>query len=910
VAHRKDWIAVAFLALLVLAVCWKAALGGIFYFGDIFRLHYPLRSAYAQELSRLSLPLWTPHVLAGYPLLAEGELGALYPPNLILHALLPVPIALNAFILGHLLLAALGAYAFARRLGVCRTAALCSGLVYALGGFLVAHLNHVHIVACAAWLPWLFVLTDRLVAGDASSRHTRDAALLSVALGLEFLAGHPQIALLTLLAILAYALYLAWVTRPKGRVLALFIVSLLLGVALAAAQLLPSYELMQLSVRSSGLDPASFTSFSLHPLYLVSLLAPFVLGNPYPNASVELVGYVGWLPLLLALVAPFVARWPANAALRPVRRTWFFAGLAVIGLLLAMGRWNPVYMALLRLPVFNLFRAPARYLYWFSFSTAMLAGLGLDALLSRAQRFTHIAEGRYGWLVVAAVALLALLGASQVHTVDHWVAIWRWLPVVLGLLSLVWLAWAWGGRGSAYGLLATLALVLVVIDLIAFNAVYNLTYNQTMPLEEFTAPPRSLSFFRSQPGVYRLHTSEQILPVLPVMREAYYPNLSLLHDLSASNGFFPLTLERYARYMEQMTPRMLDLLGVKYFLIPQVLPVDEASERYDVEDPFTLNPVGRSVSIPPTWTAVVEVESYLSHSVDWPEGHAVAEISLVGTEGERETLALRAGWHTAEWAYDRSDVRSVVRHTQAPVARSWPARSGFPPENHAGYVYRARFRLQTPLTVRAVEVQPLVPAAYVRIERLILVDEANTRRQLSHLVHMGDHTLAYRSEDLAVYLNHDALPRVFVVHSARAVPDDAQTLRILREPAFDPLVEVLLAAEQVGTGQPPTMGADKAELLTYDTGRIAVEVQAATDGYLVLTDTWYPGWRARVDGQESPVLRADLIFRAVQVPAGEHMVEFTYAPGSFRVGLWVSAAALFVLSGLWVWSGFTFGMCS
>ena len=910
--QRKELIAVLLLVALVLAVFWKAVLGGVFYFGDIFRLHYPLRSAYAHELTRLSLPLWTPDVLAGYPLLAEGELGALYPPNLILHVLLPVPIALNVFILGHFVLAAVGGYAFARRIRVHRTAALCSGLVYALGGFMVAHLNHVNIVACAAWLPWLLLLTDRLITGDAHLHPTRGTALLALVMGLEFLAGHPQIALLTLLAVVAYGMYLLWAIRPQGRILALFVLSVLLGVALAAAQLLPSFELTQLSVRSGGLDPAFFTSFSLHPLYLVSLLSPFVLGNPYPNTSVELVSYMGWLPLLLALLAPFVVPRRQEAGLHSVKHERFFAALAIIALLLALGRWNPFYTALLRLPLFNLFRVPARYLYLFSFSTAMLAGLGLNALLSRSQRFVHRVEGRYGWLVIAAVALLALLGASRVRSVDELIALWRWLPAALGLLSLVWLAWAWRSKGSPYGLLATLALVLVVVDLIAFNAVYNLTYNQTMSFKEFTAPPRSLSFFRSQAGIYRIYTHEEIVPVLPVMRESYYPNLSLIHGLSAGNGFFPLLLMRYARYVEQMTPRMLDLLGVRYFLIPQVLPVDEASEFYDLENPFALNPVGHNVSIPPTPVAVVEVESYISHSVDWPDGQAVAEIRLGGTEGEQETMTLRAGWHTAEWAYDRSDVSARVRHRQPPVARSWPARSGFPPEDHSGYVYRAHFRLSVPLTVQTVEVRPLVPSAYVRIERLILVDEAGTRHQLSHLVHMGDYTLTYRSEDVAIYLNHDALPRVFVVHGARAVPDDSEAIRILQEPTFDPSAEVLLATEEalpsqaeaqtVAPGQPATNDVEEAELLTYDAGKVVVEVHAATEGYLVLTDAWYPDWHVRVDGLESPLLRADLIFRAVHLSAGEHVVEFTYAPQSFRIGLWISAAVLLLLGGLWAWS--------
>ncbi len=901
--NRRDLIAILVLAALVLGVFWRATLGGIFFFGDIFQLHYPLRSAYAQELRRLSLPLWTPHVMAGYPLLAEGQLGALYPPNLILHLLLPVPVALNLFILGHFLLAAVGAYAFGRRIGWRRTAAVFSGLIFALGGFLVAHLNHINIVACAAWVPWLFLLVDRLLVGETLGHRLQHAALLGLGLGLEFLAGHPQIALLTFVAVVAYALYLIWVTRPKVGVLFLLTLSLGLGVALAAAQLLPTYELMQLSGRSEGLDPEFFASFSLHPLYLISLLWPFVLGNPYPNASIELVAYVGLLPLLLAVIAPFLARPRVRAGARSVTRLWFFVALAVVAVVLSLGRWNPIYMLLLRLPVLNLFRVPARYLYWFSFATAVLAGVALNALLSRGQSFPSQAdaEDQRGWLVITVGALLALLVVLQVPTADALVSAWTWLPIPLGLLALGWVVWCWRGRKSLRALQGTLALVLLTVDLIAFNAVFSLTYNQTMTPEEFTAAPRSLSFFRSQEqeGVYRLYTHQAIVPVLPVMRESYYPNLSIIHGLASANGSFPLVLARYASYVNQMTPRMLDLMGVRYFVIPQILPVDEASELYDLENTFALNPVGRVVSIPAMRVVEVQVESYLSHSVDWPDGTPVARIGLHGADGELETIILRAGWHTAEWAYERSDVSATVSHRSAPVARSWPGRSGFPPEDHVGYTYGTSFRLENPFAVRTVKVEPLVPRAFIRVERLTLIDQAGDAHLLSHLANKGDHTLAYRSEDAAVYRNHDALPRAFLVHRAQAAPDDGEALDLLTDPEFDPRATALLATEHPASLQPAMTGVDTAQLLVYDSCRVVVDVQSESDGYLVLTDTWYPGWRVRVDGQEAPLLRADLIFRAVYLSAGSHRVEFEYLPESFRLGCWISAGALLLLFGLW-----------
>ncbi len=898
--RRRDIIAALLLTVLVLAVFWRAVLGGVFYFGDIFQLHYPLRSVYARELRRLSLPLWTPDVLAGYPLLAEGQLGALYPPNIVLHTLLPVPMAVNMFILGHFVWAALGAYAFCRRIRLYPRAALCAGLIYALGGFMVAHLNHVNIVASAAWLPWLFLLTDRLLASDVPSHPASNALWLALAVGMEFLAGHVQIAVLSLLAVVAYGLYLAVLVRPPAKVTLLFALFVALGVALSAAQLLPSYELTRLSVRSEGLDPEFFTSFSLHPLYLVNLLWPFVLGNPYPNASVELVAYVGWLPLLLALAAPLAMRRGIQAAFRPLKRARFFFAMAVFAVLLAFGRWNPAYMALLRLPVFQWFRAPARYLYLFSFSAAMLAGLGLDVLLNRVRGLDYALEDRRGWLVIVVAAVLTLLVAWLLPDADALVAIWSWLPLALGALALGWLLWTLLGRGSSYAARATGAVVLIAVDLLAFNSVYNLTYNQTMPLAEFEAVPRSLAYFRTQEGVYRIYTHEEIVPVLPVMRESYYPNIALIYGLASANGSFPLLPSGYARFVEQMSPQMLDLLGVEYFLIPQVLPVDEASEFYDLEDPYKLNPVGQVIDVPPTLAASVEVESYVSHSVDWPDGHPVAELRLYGTAGEMEAISLQVGWHTAEWAYDRSDVSQDVRHRQAPVVRTWPARSGFPPENHTGFTYRARFQLASTFRVQSIEVRPLVPPAYLRIERLMLIDEDGGRSTLAQLVNMGDHTLSYRSEDVAVYRNHDVLPRTFMVHKARAVQDDDEALQLLRRGDFEPLSEVLLATDQVRSSLFASSEVDTADLVTYDSQRVTVEVNTAADGYLVLTDAWYPGWQVRVDGQEAALLRADAIFRAVEVSAGQHVVEFVYAPQSFRVGVAISGAALLVVLGMWL----------
>jgi uncharacterized membrane protein YfhO len=71
-----------------------------------------------------------------------------------------------------------------------------------------------------------------------------------------------------------------------------------------------------------------------------------------------------------------------------------------------------------------------------------------------------------------------------------------------------------------------------------------------------------------------------------------------------------------------------------------------------------------------------------------------------------------------------------------------------------------------------------------------------------------------------------------------------------------------------------------------------ISANLSEEGYLVLTDAHYPGWRALTDGLEMPIYRADLLFRAVYLPAGQHRVEFVYDPLSFKLGAAISLTAL------------------
>ncbi len=190
--------------------------------------------------------------------------------------------------------------------------------------------------------------------------------------------------------------------------------------------------------------------------------------------------------------------------------------------------------------------------------------------------------------------------------------------------------------------------------------------------------------------------------------------------------------------------------------------------------------------------------------------------------------------------------------------------------------------------IEAVNAAPFEDA--LRLLRLMHVRYISSPRDFPLPVH-------YRTPVATIYRVEEILPRAWIVRSARLEPDP---LPALLDPAFDPL-QVVFLAEMPDIALPETSDGSQFTIHALQDTPNAVTIRAASDvdGYLILADTWYPGWRAAIDGQPAPVLRANSTFRAVAFPAGEHTVEFRYEPDSFRAGAWMSlACAAIVVAGL------------
>jgi hypothetical protein len=547
--------------------------------GDLVSFLYPTYRFAADELAAGRFPFWNPHLFGGAPFAADLQSGLFYPPNLIAFlAARPFTYqSLETLAALHYPLAGLAAYALARELHLTVLSAFASGLVFAFGGFMVAHLGHYNMLAAAAWAPFVVALLLRAI----ETGRLAWSLIGGGAFSLVLLAGHTQIALY--LALTLVVVWLAAVAcRSSAAVAVLLPVMALVGVSASAVLLVPAYELTRLSIRAD-ITYAQAAAFAATPVGMLTFVVPGFFGdapNDYwglPGSLQESYGYVGVTGLVLAALAlalPSRRRLPSALAL-----------FGLFWLLVALGETTPLHGWLYRfVPGFDKVRAPGRGLLFVDMALALFAGLGVGRLTCRP---TWRTRPPAAWLlrglalVVAAGALFVapLFYAAALTSQDKDPVILQRMLTAAGAvdLSFVFLAvvglivWRWRRRWRPW--LAPGVVALLALDLAVANGRFNPTLDDLLVGYRHDA---LIDFLRANVGDGRIDTRTGIADVLQ-------PDVALLAGLDDVSGLFnPLMLRSFNSYWEALGSRSVpgyDLLAVRYVVARPDVPLDQTRFR-------------------------------------------------------------------------------------------------------------------------------------------------------------------------------------------------------------------------------------------------------------------------------------------------------------------------------------------
>ncbi len=876
--------------------------------GDIQLYFYAYWEYVAATLREGRLPFWNPYLFLGAPLLANPQTAVLYPLHWPL-IWLPVTKQIYWSAALHTWLLALGGYALLRRWGYGFAPALMTGLVLAGSGFVGGLIGHINQLNGAAWLPWgaLCLTFAQPAAGSPSRRRPADALLaggaaFALLVALMLLAGHTQTVFINLFSLGAWAVWpllaatAGWLwalvrRRDRGSVsgawtatwpgLAVYAGGVIAGALLSAPQLLPTLELSGLGLRSGGLSYGEASSFSLKPLQLAWTLLPtygladlsVVFDTP---GYTEFVAYVGIIGLLLGGIGAWRGRGPARAF------GLLFAGM---GLFLALGRWNPVYFLLYQVvPGFDLFRAPARWMMLYTVGMAVLAGVGLAWLgqrLEQARPQSRLAVAVAMLLIAATSAELLLAARALPHT--HPTAPQAVYDVRTAPAHLLTDPERDGVGPAAAG---------------RFLGMSTITYD-----------PGDMTDYRrvfvEEPPPQLDEEAFHDLVIAQKVQELLVPNLPLFWRIPAVDGFDGgvLPLQRYIRFAELLVPPdrlvpdgrlreqvrempasdLLAMLNVAYVVTDKVRDLWFEDVFYDRQIGADLRHVDGAlvVDAPLPFSAThVDLIGYVDGdaavlAAAGDQLATVATLEVIDSAGQTSRFPVTAGGapgaHFADGALDSpmaAQAGSVVAYRDIEGGRQ---------------EYRARIALPAPATIAALRLVPEAGPLGLVVQAATLYD-ARTGMFAALLPSDRGRFQMEHSGDVKVYRNLDNRPRAYLAGDVVAVSNVDEAMAVLQANAGNETV-----VEGLDGAVEPAAADDRAEITAYGPELVTVHTQSARPALLVLSDSYYPGWSATVDGAPAPILATTALFRGVVVPAGSHEVIFEFTPSGWAAGLWLAA---------------------
>lgn len=876
------------------------------------------------------LPLWKDTAGAGAPLLGNGQSSLFYPTHLLALLLGAPPVVLGLQALLKFVAGAFGAWLLARHLRASVAASILCGLVFGFGGFQAAW-NLFPLTSVSLLLPLLVLTADRLVLAPSAARLT----LLAAVAALQHLGGHPETAFHS--QVLVMALGLARVlslrvtagSRAAWTRLGWLALGLCAGAALAAIQVLPLLEYLSCSeLLERRIGEAAATPAAASAAGAAGATEGALWDTLWPRLGFGVALVTAWLALRRLASERHLAS-ERRPSLAPSALAALALGVATFGGVLAglAGGLSPGFLLVL---VPDWLGPPTHYFgpqYFVeqagafvgaAFPLAMLGALAgtprgvvrvaggvaaagllagyhaplVDDLLAWLPPFSLALNERLQLVALLALALLAALGLDSLGALQRPGARARWM-LATGVPPL-----------AAFGALAlSVQLGWITSDNVPpRNQGTSLIEAHLLPAAkvapQFAEDP-PLGGTAGAGGAAGAADGKLMCGYLVAPRAASAIAVLFGRDgHAAPTQWKPASPGRESRHVYVFRalvptgdqPRETTRVRVQVQMQDDSLAV--SARLISPEDepgalPFPALPLaGGSTALMLGLSAGVIALVLLPSSVRGP-GRGLACLTLVAA-GVLSFAHSLVPLVPAALFYPRAPLIDALAQAR-PDGRIVIAQPGL-----LGAEIPTFYGL---LDARGYDA--LQPARVARLFDEATRDPRHLDLPLLGLMAVrliGDPDAARRRPDdprAGVTENPHALPRARLVGGAEVETDDARALARLRDPTFPRATTALLASGTPRTAPPGDVG--RATIRSSRPDQVTVEIEPAAAGWLLLADTDFPGWTARVDGEPRAIVRANLAFRAVAVAPGERLVEFRYEPLSVRIGALLSAATLLLL---------------
>ncbi len=734
--------------------------------GDANAIALPLHELKVNLIKNMQIPFWNNYNLSGFPLLAYTEANVFYPISTILELIFPIVFAYNISILLHYSLAGIFMFFFLKEYDLEILACFTGGLIFMFSGTMIVQRSHPWQIFTLVWIPLILLMVEKY----RKTKKYKFILFASIFYAFCFFAGNPQTFFYGSLVILFFIIYYSFVySRDYKLLLAMTLFAI--GFLIALIQIIPTYELMKLSVRDK-ISYDFFSAYSFNFKMIPVLFFPFIYGNPFnliegvtnyfgPWNYTEMIIYFG----ISTLVFAFFGILSKNKH----KFLWIF--ILILSAFLVFGDSTPLYKLFYYIPLYNKFRVPARNWFEFSVAFSIISAFGFDYFIKlqkdRIKRINTTFISIFSFMLVGFLttyylykkgnlSFLSRILASEKEKAELFIQNFNILnypvliPLIIIFLTIVILILSIFYKNKA---LHIIFIIFIFLDLMSFGRYYEGNSN-LHHLNKNLKESQSISFLSDSEYKFR------IFPVIPEIDGYVFWNNKNIHlKASSVSGYVPFLLKDY---------------------------------------------------------------------------NAVTKIN------------------------DSSDLNTGVKD-----------------------ILKNKYLV-----------------SMLNIKYLII----NQNEIAEELIKNYNYTIKYKNNDKLILENNDYLEKFYFAGQVKKIGSVKEFNEILwntgnelSNSLSDKSPKKVIYAENYNNSH---LNFDNKnyniKIKEYKNNKVILETENKSEGFLVFSDTFYPGWRAYVDGKETEIFRINGILKGVYVKKGNNLVEFIFKPSLYYFLIFTSGITFLV----------------
>lgn len=815
----------------------------------------------------LTLPLWNSNQALGKPFAANMQSAVFYPLRVLLY-IYPSSGMWDFYMLLRVAIAIFLTYKFLRIIGLERVSSLLGGFVYGLGGYFVFFISMAHINVD-------IILPLLLISLESIARAKKNAwLLLGLSIFLMITGGHPETALLAgTFGIIYFIIRLISNKENILKKIRMAIYGLLLGLGASMFLILPFFELYQYAYTTHApSNNLSLGHFDIRTL--ANMFFPYFFGWPHvPTVNTwgswsGTEGYVGVGALFLSVMGIL-------SIVMKQYRQYVIAFLAILFIIITKLYGLLPYDFLVHVPFYNAIGYQKYLTIGFEMCFAVLAAIGLDYLLK-------IEKRRILLIIIPAIILLAAMFylhrffPLMTKPIPRRVIIQYFIPLIFIVSALII------SQVSKYKKIYRIAVIifalLVVLELVALVP-------RDWPDRDnpYNKPPY-VSFLQQ-------HFPERVFGLNYLL----YPNTASAYNIEDIRDLDAVYINYYFRYIKEF---------VNTSVFDRFTGTQQSQENEGLSARIVNNPLFDLLNVKYVITNKTPIShDFIDQIVESNRSVANLYLSSFKINGEMKNVL-----------YQTPDSKAVINVTPKSIDSKLTFYSALSSEvwklSSDGVVFKIFVNNEE---IFSEKLDPKNNTADQKwsyhevslgkykdqeIELSFVVDKGNDSTYdwsgwgALSLNDIPENDSQYRlvyNKEVDIYENTHVYPRAFLVSNVINSKSEEETVKIMKGTDFDSSnTAVIESTKNINLHLKKDRDFNSVKINTYKDQYVELVADASSRSFMILSDTYYPGWNAYIDGKKTVIYKTDLALRGVEVPKGNHKIEFKYEPSSYKIGSFIS----------------------